>query len=57
MALAFVGSVSMWARRKDTLDTQARAERQRRAAEESAREIEEARVAAGIGAPLRTDGG
>jgi hypothetical protein len=50
MTLVFLGSVAMWARRKDILDTQARAERQRRAAEESAREIEEARVAAGIGA-------
>jgi hypothetical protein len=49
MLLIFLGSVAMWARRKDILDTQARAERQRRAAEESAREIEEARIAAGVG--------
>jgi hypothetical protein len=50
MTLIFFGSVAMWARRKDVLDTQARAERQRIAAEESASEIEQARTAAGIGA-------
>jgi len=49
MILVFLGSVAIWARRKDLLDTQARAERQRIAAEESAREIDAARVAAGIG--------
>jgi len=55
MFLIFLGSVAMWARRKDILDSQARAERQRIAAEESAREIEEARVAAGIGAAPSAD--
>ena len=55
MILVFFGSVAIWARRKDILDTQARAERQRRAAEESAREIEAARIAAGVGSASSGD--
>ncbi|HHC08182.1 MAG TPA: hypothetical protein ENK55_05650 [Actinobacteria bacterium] len=42
MVLAFVGAVAIWADRRDTMLAAIRARRQREAAEESRREIEEA---------------